>query len=121
MDHRKNVYSTQSKLPRPFNNFNKKNNFKKPVSKRENDKHFILYAPKIKIGEKSVIKKRKSFEKANNEILSYLIYKYYLNLILQFIHNYLLNLNQVLLYLKEMDNYFNLKNLLQKKNIKLFF
>jgi serine/threonine protein phosphatase PrpC len=67
MDQRKNVYSTQSKLPRPFNNFNKKNNFKKPVSKRENNKHFILHAPKIKNGEKIVIKKKKSFENINIE------------------------------------------------------
>ena len=57
MDQRKNVYSSQSKVPKPLNHFNKKNNFKKPVSKRENNKHFILHAPKIKFGEKIVIKK----------------------------------------------------------------
>ena len=59
MDHRKNVYSSQSKVPKPLNHFNKKNNFKKkPVSKRENNKHFILHAPKIKVGEKIIIKKK---------------------------------------------------------------
>ena len=67
MDQRKNVYSSQSKVPKPLNHFNKKNNFKKPVSKRENNKHFILHAPKIKFGEKIVIKK-KHFENQNNEI-----------------------------------------------------
>ena len=67
MDHRKNVYSSQSKVPKPLNHFNKKNNSKKPVSKRENNKHFILHAPKIKVGEKIIIKK-KNIENQNIEI-----------------------------------------------------
>ena len=66
MDQRKNVHSSQSKVPKPLNHFNKKNNFKKPDSKRENNKHFILHAPKIKIGEKIVIKK--NIQNQNNEI-----------------------------------------------------
>ena len=57
MDPRNNLFPSQEKIARPISHFNRNNNLKKPISRKENDKPFILRVPKKKKEDKILIKR----------------------------------------------------------------